>query len=135
MRRPRRAGPAPRLSGAAAAPICGGDWSRPGDLGRGLRLVRPFLPDARGLGGGAFALRAPRDASEHRGGVAVQDLLARVLPDLRFGERLPGPVDAELGAVGAAHDTIGAVQPHGRFDRARTERVAANATPPLPEAR
>src|SRR6058998_180530 len=101
----------------------------PPSLTRGLRR------DARGLDGGAFALRVPRDASEDRGGVAVQDLLARLLADLRFGERLPRPVHAELGAVGAADDAIGAVQPHGRLDRARTERVAVHVHLRLPEAR
>jgi hypothetical protein len=43
--------------------------------------------------------------------------------DLRFGERLPGPVTTELGVISAADDTIGAVQP--LRSRARTERVAA----------
>src|SRR5439155_27346142 len=51
-----------------------------------------------GLSGSAFALRGPCDSGEHRSGVAVQDLLARFLADLRFRERLPGPVAAELGA-------------------------------------
>src|SRR5262245_16226257 len=96
--------------------------------------ARLDAPGARGLCGGGFA-RAPRDASEHRGGVAGQDLLARLLADLRFGERLPGPVDAELGAVGAADDAVGAVQPHRRLDRARTERVAVHVHLRLPEAR
>src|SRR5262245_24677346 len=49
-----------------------------------LRRVRAAL-SARGLGGGGFALRAPPDAGDHRGGVAVQDLLARRLANLRFG--------------------------------------------------
>jgi hypothetical protein len=61
------------------------------------------------LGGGGFALCGLYDAGEHCSGIAVQDLLARFLADLRFGERLPGPVAAELGAVGAAHDALGAV--------------------------
>src|SRR5262249_50027619 len=87
------------------------------------------------LGGGAFALRSSHDASEHLGGVAVQDLLARVLADLGVGERLPGPVAAELGAVSAADDAVGTVEPHGCFDRARTERVAVHVHPGLPEAR
>jgi hypothetical protein len=47
----------------------------------------------------------------------VQDLLARFLADLRFRERLPGSVAAELGAVGAARDALGAVEAHGCFDR------------------
>src|ERR1700730_18335805 len=59
-------------------------------------------PGAGGLGDGSFALRGA-NAGEHRGGIAVQDLLARFLADLRLRERLPGPVTAELGAVGAAH--------------------------------
>src|SRR6516162_3871674 len=81
-------------------------------------------PGAGGLSGGYFALRGPCDAGEHRGGIAVQDLLARFLADLRFRERLFGPVAAELGAVGATYDALGAVEVHGRLDRAGTERVA-----------
>src|SRR5262249_51891041 len=100
---------------------------------------RPSQPNAsaagaRGLGGGAFA-RVRHDPSEHHSGVAVQNLLARILADLGFGERLPGPVAAEFGAVGAADDAVGAVQPHGRFDRARAERVAVHVHLGLPEAR
>src|SRR5271156_4116100 len=87
------------------------------------------------LGGGAFGLRGPGGAGEHRSGIAVQDLLARFLADLRFRERLSGPVAAELGAVGAAHDALGAVEAHGRLDRARTERVAIDVHLSLAEAR
>src|SRR5262245_54172451 len=116
MRRPRRAGPAPRLRGAAAA----SSWtqkleragrSRAWTPSRPSPACAPAAPGARGLGGGAFAGRARHDASEHRGGVAAEDLLARVLADLGFGERLPGPVAAEFRAVGAADDAVGAVQP------------------------
>src|SRR6202011_4152770 len=81
-------------------------------------------PGAGGLGGGSFARRGPYDAGEHRSSIAVQDLLARFLADLRFGERLPGPVAAELSTVSAADDALGAVEAHGRLDRARAERVA-----------
>src|SRR6185369_8992259 len=73
-------------------------------------MSRPICTAECGLGDGAFARRAPRDASEHRGGVAVQDLLTGFLADLGLGERLPGPVAAELGAVGAADDAIRAVE-------------------------
>src|SRR5438034_4466144 len=72
----------------------------------------------------AFARRDPDERREHRGGVAMQDLLARFLTDLRFRERLGGPLAAEFSAVGAAHDAIGAVQAHRGLDRARAERVA-----------
>src|SRR5215470_4616448 len=99
------------------------------------RREKVFGALAAELGGGAFAQRGPRDASEHGGGVAVQDLLARFLADLGFGERLPRPVAAELGAVGTADDAIGAIEPHSRFDRARAERVAVHVHPGLPEAR
>src|SRR5690348_1974072 len=88
---------------------------------RGSSLWRP---GAGRLGGGALGLCGPCGAGEHRSGIAMQDLLARFLADLRFRERLPGPVAAELGAVGAAHDALGAVQTHRRLDRARAERVA-----------
>src|SRR5438477_2785762 len=84
----------------------------------------PILGSAAGLRGGAFAPRDACGACEHRSSVAVQDLLARFIADLRFRERLPGPVAAELGAVGAAHDALGAVEVHGGLDRARAERVA-----------
>src|SRR5262245_32636479 len=101
------------------------------------RPMKPSVvtPGARTLRDGGFAPRAPRGSSEHRRGVAVQDQLARLVADLGFGERLAGPVAAELGAVGAADDAIGAVEPHRRFDRARTERVAVHVHPGLPEAR
>src|SRR6266436_2398438 len=93
------------------------------------RAPRPCAAEPRpgpgGSGGGAFALRGLH-AGEHRGGVAVQDLLARCLADLRFRERFPGPVAAELGAVGAADDALGAVEGNRRLDRARTERVAVD---------
>src|SRR5262249_15030713 len=140
VRRPRRAGPAPRLRGAAAA----SSWTQKLEPAGGSRAWTPSRPSpacapaasgARGLGGGAFAGRVRYEASEHRGSVAAEDLLARILADLGFNERLPGPVAAEFGAVGTAHDAIGAVQPHGRFDRARAERVAVHVDPCLLEAR
>src|SRR5271169_1372769 len=87
------------------------------------------------LGGGSLARRGLCDAGEHRCGIALEDLLARFLADLSFGKRLPGPVAAELGAVGAAHDALGAVQPDGRLDRVRAERVAVHIHPRLPDAR
>src|SRR5882762_10129535 len=92
-------------------------------------------PGAGGLGGGALALPDLCDAGEHRSGIAMQDLLARFLADLRFRERLPGPIAAELGAVGAAHDALGAVQAHRRLDRPRAERVAIDVNLRPPEAR
>src|ERR1700730_19024930 len=103
-----------------AAPIPGSSLSRQG---------------AEELGGGAFGLRGPCGAGEHRSGIAVQDLLARLLADLRVRERLPRPVAAELGAVGAAHDALGAVQVHRRLDCARAERVAIHVHLSLAEAR
>src|SRR5262249_39201789 len=54
----------------------------------------------------------------------MQDLLARLLTDLRVRQSLAGPLAAELGAVGAAYDAIGAVQAHRSFDRAGTEGIA-----------
>src|ERR1700724_2529249 len=95
----------------------------------------PSRPATGGLRGGAFGPRGPCGAGEHRSGIAVQDLLARVLADLRVRERLPRPVAAELGAVGAAHDALGAVQVHRRLDRARAERVAIHVYVRLAEAR
>src|ERR1700720_3414455 len=87
--------------------------------------LRPQTPDARArsggeglFGGGAFLLCGLCDTGEHRGGIAVQYLLARVLADLGFGERLPGPVAPKFGAIGAADDALGAVQPDGRLDGA-----------------
>ena len=65
----------------------------------------------------------------------MQDLLAGILADLCFGERLPGPITAELGAVSAAHDPLGAVEAHTRFDCARAERVAVYVNLGLAEAR
>src|SRR5207248_9197022 len=105
-----------------------------------LTKSRPYLDppsDAgrRRSGGCALGLCGPRGACEHRSGIAVQDLLARFLADLRFHERLSRPVTAELGAVGAAHDALRAVQAHGRLDRARAERVAIHVDPRSPEAR
>src|ERR1700726_4244274 len=88
------------------APIPGSSLSRQG---------------AEEIGGGAFGLRGPCRAGEHRSSIAVQDLLARVLADLRVREPLPRPVAAELVADGAAHDALGAVQAYGRLDRARAE--------------
>ena len=40
----------------------------------------------------AFARRDRGERRKHRGGIAVQDLLARFLADLRFRDRLAGPV-------------------------------------------
>src|SRR5260370_40934051 len=97
--------------------------------------VAPIHGSAGELGGGAFALRGPRGADEHRSGIAVQDLLARFLADLRFRKRLPGPVAAELGAVGAAHDALAAVQVYGRLAPARAERVAVHLHLRFPEVR
>ena len=45
----------------------------------------------------------------------------RFLADLGFLQRIVRPVAAELAAVGAADDALGAVEPHGRLDRARPE--------------
>src|SRR5438477_10391107 len=74
--------------------------------------------------GRAFDSRDCHERRQHRRRIAMQDLLARVLADLGFRERLGGPLAAEFGAVGAAHDAIGAVQAHRGLDRARAERVA-----------
>src|ERR1700687_246863 len=87
------------------------------------------------LRGGFFALRDGCDAREHRGGIAVQDLLARFVADLRFRERLGGPLAAEFAAVGAAHDALGAVRAHAGLDCARAERVAIHVYLRAPEAR
>ena len=65
----------------------------------------------------------------------MQDLLARLLADRGFRKCLPGPVATELGAVGAAHDALGAVEAHGRLDRARAERVAIHVHLRLADAR
>ena len=46
------------------------------------------------FGGGSVDLRGLCDAGEHRSGVAVHDLLARFLADMRVHERLPRPVAA-----------------------------------------
>src|SRR5262249_47565125 len=122
---PIRRGPASQTAAVSQSVVAGF-----GIAGYALarRVVRDLLSAKKWprLGGGRFALRAPCGASEYRGRVAVQDLLARGLADLRFGEGLPRPVDAELGAVGATDDAIGAVQSHGGLDRARTERVSVD---------
>jgi hypothetical protein len=60
-----------------------------------------------------LALRSPEPAEHHRR-IAVEDLLARLFAHIRLCERLAGPVDAEFGTVGAAHDARGAVRPPGR---------------------
>ena len=65
-------------------------------------------PPARGLRGDCFALRAVCEPRHHRCGIAVQDLRARILADRRFRKRLAGPLAAEFGSVGAAHDALGA---------------------------
>ena len=78
--------------------------------------------------GGCFALRDLCEPRHHRCGVAVQDLRVRFLADLRFCQRLGSPLAAELGSIGPAHDTVGAVQPHRGLDRARAERVAIQYT-------
>src|SRR5688500_5487058 len=85
-------------------------------------------------GGGALLFRARRAAGEHRGGVAVQDLLACFVADIGFLQRLLGPADPELGAVGAAHDALGAVEAHAGLDRARAERVAVHVHLGIAEA-
>src|SRR5947209_17199729 len=92
--------------------------------------LRPQAPHTRSavgqgglFGGGAFLLRGLCDTGEHRGGVSVQDLVARIIADLGFGKRLPGPVAPKFGTVGSADDALGAVQPDGRFDGPRAERV------------
>src|SRR5207302_65410 len=116
---------------------------RPGHLSDFRRRIlshkRP-APGARSgaeglFGGGAFLLCGLCDTREHRGGVAVQDLVARVLADVCFGERLPGPVAPKFGAIGTADDALGAVQPDGRLDGPRPERVAIHVHLRLPEAR
>src|SRR3954447_4003880 len=78
---------------------------------------------AEGSLGGHLALRGA-GAGQDCGGIAVQYLVARVFADIGHFQRLPGPIDAELGAVGAADDALGAIEPHGRLDRVRAERVA-----------
>jgi len=45
--------------------------------------------------------------------IPAEDPLACILVDLRVRELLPGPVDAEFAAVGAARDAHGAVQMTG----------------------
>src|ERR1043166_3792046 len=90
---------------------------------------------ARLFGGSAFLLRGRYDTREHRRGIAVQDLLARVVADLRLRQCLPGPVAPKFGPVGAAYAARSAVQPDGRLDRARAERVAIDIHLRLPEAR
>src|SRR3989475_11440232 len=72
----------------------------------------------------SFERRDRGERREHRGGVAMQDLLPRFLADFRFRERLAGPLAAKFGTVGAADDAIGAIQAHRGLDRARAERVA-----------
>ena len=76
-------------------------------------------PPARGLRGDCFALRDLCEPRQHRRGIVVQDLRARILADLRFRKRLAGPLAAEFGSVGAAHDALGAVQAHRGLDRAQ----------------
>ena len=55
--------------------------------------------------GDGFALRDLCEPRHHRCGVEVQDLRARFLANLRFRKRLAGPLAAEFGSIGAAHDT------------------------------
>ena len=86
-----------------------GNLSDPLKIGSGL-LSGP----ARGLRGDCFALRDLGEPRHHRCGIAVQDLLPRLLADIRFRERLAGPLAAEFGSVGAAHDALGAIQEIGR---------------------
>src|ERR1700721_3440988 len=86
-------------------------WAATRGSGRdNARLCTRTTLERGRLGGGFFALRGPDDAGEHRSGVAMQDLFARILADLRFRERLPGPVATEPGAVGPPHDRPGAVE-------------------------
>src|SRR4029077_14618622 len=68
---------------------------------------------ARGLRGDGFALGDLCEPRHHRRGIVVQDLRARILADLSFRKRLAGPFLAEFGAVGAAHDALGAVHASG----------------------
>ena len=75
-------------------------------------------PPARGFCGCCFALRDLCKPRHHRFGIAVQDLRARILADLRFRKRFVSPLAAEFGSIGTAHDTVGAVQPHRGLDRA-----------------
>src|SRR5437667_11858741 len=112
----------PSGAAAAAGTAAPAEISRTRTVTERRGLIMSLQPG--GSGGGVLSLRDCSDAGEHRGSIAVQDLLARLLTDLRFRKRLPGPVAAELGAVGAAHDTVGAVQAHARLDRARAEGVA-----------
>jgi len=62
--------------------------------------------------GDGFALRDLCKPRHDRCGIAMQDLRARFLADLRFRKRLASPLAAEFGSIGAAHDTLGAVQAH-----------------------
>ncbi len=47
--------------------------------------------------GGCFALRDLCEPRHHRCGIAMQDLRARILADLRFRKRLVSPLAAEFG--------------------------------------
>src|SRR6266581_597562 len=85
---------------------------------------RPRSPPARGLRGDCFALRDLCEPRQHCGGIALQDLRARILADPCFRKRLAGLLAAEFGSVGAAHDALGAVQAYRRLDSAWAERVA-----------
>src|SRR3989442_2922944 len=101
---------------------CNSSWVEKAKASRSNLSTRS--PPARGLRGDCFALRDLCEPRHHRCGIAVQDLCARILPDIRFRERLAGPLAAEFGSVGAAHDALGAVQAHCGLDRAWAERVA-----------
>ena len=68
-------------------------------------------PPARELRGDCFALRDLCEPRHHRFRIAVKDLRARILANVRFRKRLAGPLAAEFGSVRAAHDALGAVQP------------------------
>src|SRR5438128_946021 len=81
-------------------------------------------PPARGLHSDCFALRNLCEPRHDRCSIAVQDLLARILTDLRIRKRLADPLATEFSSVGAAYDALGAVQAHRRLDRTRAERIA-----------
>jgi hypothetical protein len=53
-------------------------------------------------GGGSLPFRRFHNPRQHRRRITVQDLLARLLADLRVRQRLPDPINAERAAVGAA---------------------------------
>src|SRR5207245_9988620 len=87
-------------SGAAAAGTAApAEISRTRTVTERRGLIMSLQPG--GAGGGGLSLRECSDAGEHRGSIAGQDLLARLLTDLSVCERLARPVAREVGAVGA----------------------------------